>query len=322
MIPVDSPGVPLAELSEKSGTPENRLVHILRQLNASNIFREPKPRVFAHTAASAVLALPEYSNQSDLILHFVDEGYKASAYFPESLDQYADSFDKVQKPELRTAFNLAFNTDMHYFDYIYTPENIPRYGARFGRSMMGGASVEFLGAVIDLYDWSVFKPGDKIIDIGGGVGHIAAEVYKRVKPGVELIVQDRDSVVEQGKPIYGDIVTHQAHDFFDPQPVQGANVYYLRLILHDWPDAICQTILGHVVKAMNKDSRLLILDMVWKDDDYWAVGQDNETIIDNWSQGKRHEGIRTIHMMNKLGIPSRLAPLIGRFQRTYRRRME
>jgi hypothetical protein len=302
MIPVDSPGVPLSELSAKSGIPENRLVHLLRQLNTANIFREPKPRVFAHTATSAVLASPDYSNQADLILHFVDEGYKCSAYFPEALDKYADSFDKVQKPDLRTAFNLAFDTDMHYFDYIYTPENIPRYGARFGRSMMGGASVELLGAVMDSYDWSPFQPGDKIVDVGGGVGHIAAEVHKRVKPGVEVIVQDRESVVEQGKPIYGDIVTHQAHNFFDPQPVQGASVYYLRLILHDWPDAVCQTILSHVVKVMNKDSKLLIIDMVWKGDDYWAVGQDNETIIDNWSQGKRHEGIRTLHMMNKLGI--------------------
>jgi len=53
---------------------------------------------------------------------------------------------------------------------------------------------------------------------------------------------------------------------------------------------------------MNKDSRLLIFDMVWKNDDYWAVGQDNETIVDNWSQVKSSTSIRTLHMLNKLGI--------------------
>lgn len=32
--------------------------------------------------------------------------------------------------------------------------------------MMGGASGEFIGSVIDLYDWTPYKPGDKIVDIG------------------------------------------------------------------------------------------------------------------------------------------------------------
>ena len=26
------------------------------------------------------------------------------------------------------------------------------------------------------------------------------------------------------------------YDLFDPQPIRDANVYYLRTVLHDWPD--------------------------------------------------------------------------------------
>jgi sterigmatocystin 8-O-methyltransferase len=296
------------------------LIHLIRQMTAVNIFRESSPRVFAHTTASALLTSPEFFNTSDLILHFIDEGYKCSGYLPEALDLYADKFDKVQKPELRTAFNLAFNTDMHYFDWIYTPENIPRYGERFGRSMMGGARAELIGKMLDTYDWQSFKKGDKIIDVGGGVGHVAVGVAQRAKPGVEVIVQDRPSVVDQGREIHGHIVTLEPHDFFDKQPIKGANVYYLRLILHDWPDSICQTILGNIVPAMNADSKLLIMDLVWKGDDYWANGRDDEDIIDGWSQGKRQMNIRTLHMLNKLGMSS-IIKTNSRCQRTYERRV-
>jgi len=303
MIPVDSPGIPVSEISQKTGVPETRVLALLRQITSNNIFREVRPRVFAHTTASAVLAMPDFSTTTDLILHFTDEGYKAAGYLPEALDLYGAQFDEVQKPELRTAFNLAFNTDMHYFDYIYTPENIPKYGERFGRSMMGSGREDLINSTLDSYDWSQFKPGDRIIDVGGGVGHVGVGVAKRVKPGVEVIVQDRPSVVEQGRKIHGHIVKLEPHNFFDREPIQGANVYYLRLILHDWPDSICRTILGNIIPAMGKHSRILIMDALWKDDEYWVNGKDDKEILERWTSVKRDMALRTLHMTSKLGIP-------------------
>jgi hypothetical protein len=318
IIPVSSPGMHISEIAEKAGVPENRLVHIIRQLTIINIFREPEPRTFAHSTASSVLANPGFSSMTDLLLHFSDEGYKCSGYLPEALDLYADKFDKVQKPELRTAFNLAYNTDMHYFDWIYTPENIPHYGDRFGRSMMGGARHELVGVTIESYDWKQFKEGDNIIDVGGGVGHVGVWISEFVKPGVKIIIQDRPSVIEQGKAIHGHIVELQPHNFFEPQPIKGATVYYLRLILHDWPDSICKTILGHIVDAMSEKSKLLIFDAVWQGDDYWMCGKDDEDMVTGWSQSKRHMNIRTLHMMNKLGISVPRNRADGRRQRTIR----
>src|SRR5271163_1747495 len=258
MVPVSSSGISISELAAKSDIPENKLIHILRQLTSTNIFREPRPRYFAHTTFSALLVSPALPNLPDILLHFSDEGFKIAAYLPEALRLYGHNLDKVQKAELRTAFNLAFRTDQHFFDYIYTPENISTYGDRFGRAMMGGTFLESVNTVLRTYDWNQFEAGDKIVDVGGGVGYIGVAISKRVKPGVEVLVQDRPSVVEQGKSIFGESVTFQGHDFFNPQPVYGAKVYYLRLILHDWPDAVCITILGHIRKAMAEDSKLLI----------------------------------------------------------------
>ncbi|MCJ1455699.1 hypothetical protein MMC28_006055 [Mycoblastus sanguinarius] len=48
------------------------------------------------------------------------------------------------------------------------------------------------------------------------------------------------------------------HDFFKPQPVKGAKAYYLRMVLHDWPDKQARKILESIRGSMTKESILLI----------------------------------------------------------------
>jgi O-methyltransferase domain len=302
IIPLLSSGVPAAEISEKVGIPENRLTQILRQLTGIGIFRESSPRAFAHTSTSAFLEA-NTSIWQDLLLHATDESFKAAGYLPESLDLYADQFDKVQKADLRTAFNLAFKTEAHLFDWLYFPENVNHYGQQFGRAMMG-TSRAILGNLLDCYDWTKFEEGDKIVDVGGGVGHVGVLVKKKVKPGVQVIVQDLPSVVEQGQaiPEHRDVIQFQAYDFFTEQPVVGAKLYYLRMIAHDWPDKACQTILGHVVNAMNVESKVLIFDSVWPEGEYWASGKDDKSIIEAYSWERRFNSFRDMQMLNLLGL--------------------
>ena len=46
----------------------------------------------------------------------------------------------------------------------------------------------------------------------------------------------------------------------------GAKAYYLRGILHDWPDRACREILGNTAKAMRKGySKLLVDEMALPD---------------------------------------------------------
>jgi hypothetical protein len=40
-----------------------------------------------------------------------------------------------------------------------------------------------------------------------------------------------------------------AHDFFDPQPVKNPAIFFLRVILHDWPDAFARRILLRLREA-------------------------------------------------------------------------
>lgn len=58
-------------------------------------------------------------------------------------------------------------------------------------------------------------------------------------------------------------LTFLPHDFTHPQPIQHADIYLLRMILHDWPDHEASAILRSIVAAMDaKKSKLLIMDTV------------------------------------------------------------
>ena len=49
-------------------------------------------------------------------------------------------------------------------------------------------------------------------------------------------------------------------DFFEPQPIKNANVFLLRMILHDWSDKYCAKILRHLRDAAAPYTQLVIVD--------------------------------------------------------------
>lgn len=53
-----------------------------------------------------------------------------------------------------------------------------------------------------------------------------------------------------------------AHDFFTPQPITHAKVYYLRNVLHDWSDEPAAKILQQLRPAMASDSVIVIDEIV------------------------------------------------------------
>lgn len=106
--------------------------------------------------------------------------------------------------------------------------------------------------------------------VGGSQGHAAvalAEAY----PELSLVVQDLPHVIEEGKQYIkslpnGDLparILFQQHNFFDPQPVKGGNVYLLRQILHNWSFDDAVKILSSLVPALSAGrSRIAIMDSV------------------------------------------------------------
>lgn len=159
---------------------------------------------------------------------------------------------------LNGPFQFALGTDAHYFDFLRTH---PYYGQAFNIVM--GMSFRRRGM-----DWFEFFPVEErlrvskssdplIVDVGGGRGQDLKKFKEHFSDlRGKLILQDLPAVIEGAQALPG--IEIQSHDFFKKQPVQNAKVYFLRTVLHDWPDKQAVSILKNLRDAMNRESILLI----------------------------------------------------------------
>lgn len=111
------------------------------------------------------------------------------------------------------------------------------------------------------------------IDSGALGGHVSIAIAKS-RPDLKMIVQDSANVIAGGREAfweqYGERnqalqIEYQSHDIFAPQPVKGADVYFFRQIMHDWPNKEGVEILTQQLKAMKPGSRVLISEYVVPD---------------------------------------------------------
>ena len=104
-----------------------------------------------------------------------------------------------------------------------------------------------------------------LVDVGGGQGHVSRALAIH-DSSIQCIVEDVPDAVAQGQQdlpldLHGR-VGFQAHDFFAEQPVKGADVYLLRLVLHDWSDKYAKKILEALVPALKPGATVMVQDRV------------------------------------------------------------
>lgn len=172
------------------------------------------------------------------------------------------------------AFNKGHKTTQKAFDWY--PQQ-PELFAHFNRFM--AVQREGMPTWLDAYPFlersAGLAPGQALfVDVGGGIGHQSVALRRALPASVagRIVVQDQPAVVGQAIPQDG--VEQMAHDFFGAQPVEGARMYYMRNIMHDWRDEDSAVILRRLREAMGKDSVLLIDDMVLPDSGtHWHAAQ-------------------------------------------------
>ena len=113
--------------------------------------------------------------------------------------------------------------------------------------------------ILEAFDWASLETGT-VIDVGGGSGGISillAETF----PSLNLVVQDLPEAIEGAADKLPTAIKSRirfmAHDFFTDQPLV-ADVYMLRAVLHNWPDAYCVKILQKLLPSLRKGARILI----------------------------------------------------------------
>lgn len=111
----------------------------------------------------------------------------------------------------------------------------------------------------------------KTFKVGGSTGHgtfALAKAYHQLKFEVqdlpEVAKNGTDQLTGQPQQV-SSRVSFRGHDFFRPQPVHGASIYLLRMILHDWAEKEAIQILSNLVPALGDGSKILIMDTVLPD---------------------------------------------------------
>lgn len=83
---------------------------------------------------------------------------------------------------------------------------------------------------------------------------------------MSFVVQDLEPVIAAAqKDVPHDLtdrVKFTVHDFLTEQPVQGADIYFFRWILHNWSDKYAIKILQNLIPALKPGAKVIINDNV------------------------------------------------------------
>lgn len=125
----------------------------------------------------------------------------------------------------------------------------PEHGAIFD-AHLGEWVTEWSPAVIADELWSDVS---SVIDVGGGSGTFVAGLLD-AHPHLSATVVELPGTAERAAALFRERgldarATVSAQSFFDPLPA-GADAYVLTQVLHDWPDAEAEQILGRVADAV------------------------------------------------------------------------
>ncbi|XXH00700.1 hypothetical protein Hte_007050 [Hypoxylon texense] len=228
----------IAEMAASSGLTESNVRKLVRYAVAQGIFDEPRPGVIAHSAASRLLA--EDPGVHDFVATSSDELWQAAAQTCNAMAKFPESEEPTE-----TGFSLANNTSKPM------------------RALTEGRAFD-LRFVTDFYPWEQHS-GGTFVDVGGSQGFVCVALARKF-PSISFIVQDVESVVtEARKDIPSDVsarISFMTHDFFTPQPVSGADIYFFRWIFHNWSDKYGIRILRSLIPALKPGARIIVSEAI------------------------------------------------------------
>lgn len=243
------------EISEKSGLELDKCRRIIRYAMTNHVFHEPASEHVAHTAISALLSRD--AGARDLAGHCLEEVHTGTAFQVRAMHKWPNT---VQTGE--TGLSLGFGTEgKDFFEFLTRePHRAQRFGGAMGFFGSSGSNFSPDIEVARGYPWKDLGKA-KMVDCGGSRGHVSVAVAN-VAPEIQFVVQDLPDVVTQAEarppPGLEGRIRYEAYDFFTPQPIKDADVYFFRRIFHDWPDHVCLNILRNLVPSMKAGSRVIL----------------------------------------------------------------
>ncbi|OQU99123.1 hypothetical protein CLAIMM_04802 [Cladophialophora immunda] len=286
-------GVSTGHLATATGIEEGKLCRVMRTLTSHHVFEEVEDGCFANNRISQAL-VGDAAFQANITMKGQFQ-YTASDFLPQALANPAigDSYDPR-----KTAFQQAVGTKLSLFDWMnemvpasevnWRPRSARRHPCEeddgppethgsdekmvprpekhlFNLAISGQGKGTEKYCVLD-FPWQQLQDGATVVDVGSFCMQLHAYY-----PNLNLVVQDREHVIQQAIAVW-ETRHHSAiadgrvklarHDFFQKNPVVGAEIYWLRYIVHDWADNEAIAILSRVAESMSPSSRVLIADIL------------------------------------------------------------
>jgi len=234
----------IAPLADAAHADRDALHRVLRQLVSKGIFEEPEPGRFALNDNSRQLLDPVLRGGFDLDLIGGRMAYSWSTLLTAV---------RTGRPAYHEVFGRPFWDDLganpavaESFDQLMGPGH-------------GDPDPEVLP------DPSLWPSIHTMVDVGGGTGTLLAAVL-RAHPETRGTLVDFPRTVARSAEVFEragvvDRATAIGQSFFDSLPA-GADLYFMKSVLSDWPDREAVAILTRCAEAMAPASRLVLVNGV------------------------------------------------------------
>jgi hypothetical protein len=240
----------IAQLAKVANIDENDCSRLVRHALTQRLFTEPTKGVIKHTAASQAIANVPYLRQ--FIEQSCNDMWVSAPHIVPAMQKWPGS----EEPN-HTAYSLARNTDLSFFEHLAS-DTSGEHAKAFADSMsfFQGAPGMQTSFITGNYNWGDYAT---IVDVGGSHGDVANALAEKYPNIVSITVQDLPEVIASApKDTVNSRVTFQPYNFFTEQPAKGADLYFFRMIFHNWSDKFCIQILRNLVPALKDgDERVL-----------------------------------------------------------------
>ena len=226
-------------LAEQCGADASALGRVLRHLTGKGVFTEPEPGRFELNEAARGLMGPETQ-----WLDLKGIGGRMAGAWSTLL-----SAVQAGRPAYHNVFGRPFWEDLQANSEVAESFDAlmgPGHGTPDAEVLPGGG-------------WEKVK---SVVDVGGGTGSLLAEIL-RAHRGVQGTLVDLPGTVARAQEVFrkagvSDRVKLVGQSFFEPLPA-GADLYLLKNVLADWPDAEAGALLKRCAEAAHPKGRVIIL---------------------------------------------------------------
>jgi hypothetical protein len=244
----------VGDLAARTGCDADALRRALRALACRGIFSETAPGTFASTRLAQLL-------RSDHPLSMRD----AYPLLPADLTAWAH----IDQALITGGGTFEPQHGQHYYDYLACH---PDEARRFDASVSAQSRL-LLRVIAKSYDWASCHT---VVDVAGGDGTFLAGLLTRHKH-LRGVVFDLPHVAVRARAVVSRAgITGRcavvAGNVFAGVPAR-ADTYLLKTILHDWDDDRAVAILRGISRMMPPEGRVLVLEAILPEGDYYHVGK-------------------------------------------------